>query len=146
MGQWFIESLLAERLGVTRNELEGFRSDTLKKEVDWKKENRQVLLSDSSVKKILGRLGSPDFDYSECAQKNGDEPPAPDTLELTVTQVFINPRLIEACLDTGERVRVAVMNNANFRPKMIIKARRPLPGGPALYRLEGRCPRFPGRW
>jgi hypothetical protein len=145
MGQWFIESLLAARLGVTRNELEGFRSH-LKKETDWKKENRQVLLSDSSVKKILVRLGSPDFDYSDCAQKNGDEPPPPEILELTVTRVFPNPRVIEASLDTGRLVRVSVMNSTNFRPKMIIKARLPWPGGPELYRLEGRCPRFPGRW
>jgi hypothetical protein len=146
MVQWFIESLLVDRLGVTRNALEGFRSHSLKKGVDWKKENRHVVLSDDAVKKILLQLGSPDLDYSACAQKNGDEPPAPEILELTVTRVFPNPHVIEACLDNGKLVRVSVMKNTNFRPKMKINARQPWPGGPELYRLEGRCPRFPGRW
>lgn len=143
---WFVESLLADRLGVTRNALESFRSQVLKKDVDWKKENRQVLLSDDAVKKICRQLGSPDLDYSGCAQKNGDGPPSPEILELTVTRVFPNPRVIEASLEDGERVHVSVMHNINFRPAMKIKARLPLPGGPRLYRLEGRCPRFPGRW
>jgi hypothetical protein len=110
MAQWFIESLLVDRLGITRNALEGFRSHTLKKGVDWKKENRHVVLSDDAVKKILVQLGSPDLDYSACAQKNGEESPVPqpEILELTVTRVFPNPRLIEASLDTGRLVRVSV--------------------------------------
>jgi hypothetical protein len=88
------------------------------------------------------------MDCSECLEKNGADPPSsgPEFVELTVTRVYPNPHVIEACLETGEHVRVAVMRNTNFRPQMKIKARRPLPDGPELYRLEGRCPRFPGRW
>ena len=146
MSQWFLESLLADHLGVTRNKLSDFRRDLLEKS-DWKKETRQVLLSDIAVKKILRQLGSPDLDCSACAQKNGDEAPSPEILEMTVTKVFPNPGLIEACLETGERVRVAVVRNHNFRPKMKIKARRPTRTvGPQIYRLEGRTPRFPGKW
>jgi hypothetical protein len=146
MVQWFLESLLVDCLGVTRNKLEDFRSQSLKKSVDWKKENRHVLLSEAAVKKILRDLGSPDLDYSGCAQKNGDEPPGPEILELTVTRVFPNPHLIEASLETGELVRVSVMNNKNFRPKMKVNPLSPRPDGPQLYRLQGRTPRFPGRW
>src|SRR5215475_9599195 len=123
MTQWFVESLLADRLGVSRNALENFRSDVLKKSVDWKKENRQVLLSDSAVKKILRRLDSPDLDYSACAKNGAGPAPAPEreVLELIVTRVFPNPRVIEASLGSGEKVRVSVMSNINFRPKMKIK-------------------------
>ena len=144
--EWFVESMLADRLGVTRGALEEFRSHALKKSVDWKRQNRQVLLSEPAVKKILRQLHSPDLDYSGCAEKNGEHP-TPMILELTVTRVFLNPRLIQAATSTGEQVLVWVSKNNNFRPRMTVKAHPPGPQpAPQIYRLEGRCPRFPGRW
>lgn len=140
---WFLESLLAERLGLTRNALEDFRKEHLKKGADWKTENRRVLLRESAVKKMLARLDAQDLDYSAAAQKNGAV--TDEVRELAVTKVFPNPRLIEARdSDTGQIVRVCVPNNKNFRPRMMVKA-RPW-RGEILYRLEGRTPRFPGKW
>lgn len=145
MSDWFLESVLAERLGLTRNTLEEFRKANLKKTADWKMENRRVLLRESAVKKMLARLDAADLDYSAAAQKNGHA--AQDGVhELIVTKVFPNPRLIEARdLDSGELARVSVPNNKNFRPRMTVKARAWKPEQ-LLYRLEGRTPRFPGRW
>jgi hypothetical protein len=141
--QWFVESKLAERLGLTRDALEEFRKRHLKKEGDWKRENGHVLLRESAVKKMLARLDAPNFDYSACAQKNGADD---DLRELAITRVFPNPHLIEARdPETNELVRVSVPNNVNFRPRMTLKA-RPVARGAHLYRLEGRTPRFPGRW
>jgi hypothetical protein len=146
--RWYSESQLATHLGITRSTLENFRSSSLKKN-DAKKIGRSLFISEPALQKLLRSLGSEGLDCSDCLEKNGAEPPSPEPefVELTVTRVYPNPHVIEACLDeTGELVRVSVMSNTNFRPRMKIKARQPVPDGPQLYRLEGRCPRFPGRW
>jgi hypothetical protein len=142
--RWYSESQLASHLSITRSTLENFRSSSLKKN-DVKKIGRSIFISEPALQKLLRELGSEEFDCTECLEKNG--PPQNGVVDLVVSRVFPNPRLIEAQdPETGELVRVAVMRNDNFRPRMTIKARRPLPDGPQLYRLEGRCPRFPGRW
>lgn len=141
MADWFLEAILAERLGLTRNALEEFRKKHLKQGPDWKKENRRVLLRESAVKKALALLDRQDLDYQAAAAKNG----ADDVRELVITRVFPNPHLIEARDPlTAEIMRVAVPNNKNFRPKMTVRA-RPY-RNPHFYRLEGRTPRRPGKW
>lgn len=144
MAEWFVESILADRLGLTRKALEDFRKAHLKKTADWKIENRQVLVREKAVKKMLADLDVTDLaDYSAAAAKNGATPN--DLHELIVTKVFPNPRLVQARdLDTGEMHLVHVTKNANFRPRMVLKA-RPYKGQ-RLLKLEGRTPRFPGKW
>jgi hypothetical protein len=141
---WYSESLLASRLTVTRSSLENFRKNALG-DGDTKKIGRTLFISESALKKLLAELGSEDLDCSECLEKNGASQNG--VVELVVTRVFPNPRLIQATTDTGEVVLVSVATNNNFRPRMIVKAHAPGPlPAPQLYRLEGRCPRFPGRW
>jgi hypothetical protein len=140
---WYSESLLASRLTVTRSSLENFRKNALG-DGDTKKIGRTLFISESALKKLLAELGSEELDCSECLEKNGAQN---GVVELVVTRVFPNPRLIQATTDTGELVLVAVPINNNFRPRMTVKAHAPAPlPAPQLYRLEGRCPRFPGRW
>lgn len=141
--QWYSESLLASRLTVTRSSLENFRKGALGKD-DVKKIGRSLFISEAALKKLLRELGSEELDCSECLEKNG----APNgVVDLVVTRVFPNPRLIQATTDTGELVLVSVASNNNFRPSMTVKAHAPGPlPSPQIYRLEGRCPRFPGRW
>jgi hypothetical protein len=140
--QWYSEALLASRLSITRSTLENFRKSALKKN-DVKKIGRSLFISEPALQKLLLNLGSEGFDCSDCLEKNGAEENS--VLELVVSRVFPNPRLIEAQNpETGEIVRVSVMSNMNFRPSMKIKA-RPQTNSP-LYRIEGRCPRFPGKW
>ena len=144
MSDWFLESSLADRLGLTRNALEEFRKAHLKKGADWKMDNRRVLLRESAVKKMLARLDAADLDYSAAAQKNGATDN--EVRELAITRVFPNPHLIEARdVASGALVRVTVPSNKNFRPRMTVKA-RPWKPEQLLYRLEGRTPRFPGKW
>jgi hypothetical protein len=141
---WYSESLLASRLTVTRSSLENFRKNALG-DGDTKKIGRTLFISESALKKLLAELGSEELDCSECLEKNGASQNG--VVELVVTRVFPNPRLIQATTDTGELVLVSVATNNNFRPRMTVKAHAPGPlPAPQLYRLEGRCPRFPGRW
>ena len=140
---WYYEGAVAERLGLTRSALEDYRARSLKKEGDWKKIGRSVALSEASLKKLLAYLGAPNLDCTGCVVgKNGAEP---EVIELVITRVYPNPRLLLAASNTGEEVRVSVQSNINFRRGMKIKARPPA-GEVQLYRLEGRCPRFPGKW
>ena len=142
--KWYSESLLASRLTVTRSLLENFRKGYLEKGA-VKKIGRSLFISEAALKKLLRELGSEELDCSGCLDKNGAEPNG--VVELVVTKVFLNPKLIQAVTDSGELVLVAVASNNNFRPNMTVKAHVPAaPPAPQLYRLEGRCPRFPGRW
>jgi hypothetical protein len=143
---WYSESLLASHLAITRSTLENFRKSSLKKN-DAKKIGRALFISEAALKKLLRQLGSEELDCSDCLEKNGAEA-QPEISELKVERVYPNPRLLLATTDTGELVRVSVSNNINFRKGMTIKA-RPFKGpflSPQFYRLEGRCPRFPGKW
>jgi len=147
--RWFSESAVAQKLGVTKNGLEDFRSRNLKK-ADSKKIGREIYLSQAALNKVLELIGSSSVDCSDCLlQKNG-EPPAAVVLDLIVNRVYPNPHLLECVKPAAgdaaaERVLVRVPMNKNFRPRMILRA-KPDPHHPKLYLLEGRCPRFPGRW
>ena len=143
---WYSEKLLIDRLGISADAILQFRQS--QKKTDVKKSGRAIFISEAAVKKLLEDLGSPQRDVANCAlQENGETPP-PQILELTVYRIFPNPRLILATRDdNGDIVRVMVPNNVNFQPRMKIKARPPhKTEGPQLYRLEGRCPRYRGRW
>jgi len=149
---WYIEAKVADRVGHTRQHLKGIRDESLKKNSDWKVLGRDVVLSAKGLVKLLERLELLGIDCSSAlVEKNGEVAPAePEFLEVTVTRVFPNPRLLLAVLpETNEGpILVSVPNNVNFRPAMKVKVRQPTepPPAPQLYRLEGRCPRFPGRW
>lgn len=101
-------------------------------------------MRERAVKKMLAELDVKDLaDYSAAAEKNGAPPN--DLHELIVTKVFPNPRLVQARdLASGEFYLVHVTKNNNFRPRMVLKA-RPV-NGQRLFKLEGRTPRFPGKW
>jgi hypothetical protein len=141
---WYLEERLAPHLDVTKNVLEKFRADVLQKK-DWRQTDRGIELSPPALQKLLEALGSPDLDCSACLATAAE----PEPLELVVTRVFPNPQLLECAMTVNgaaaEKVRVRVPDNRNFRPRMTIKA-VPDPVFPHLYKLKGRCPRFPGRW
>jgi len=144
---FYLESCVAERFGVTRHALENFRSHELKK-TEWKKEGRDIYLSERAIEKLRKSLGDPDVECSSCL-KNGSA--APELVQLVVIRTYPNPRLLLARFPDpttptdAAPVRVQCLNNANFRTGMKIKAKPPTDSFP-LYRLEGRGPRFPGRW
>lgn len=144
---WYYEASIADRLGLTRNALEDYRARSLKKKGDWKKIGRAVALSEPALKKLLTDLNANGLDCTDCqVRKNGADETEAGVEELKVIRVYPNPRLLLAATDTGEQVRVQVPNNNNFRAGMTIKARALRLPAMQLYRLEGRCPRFPGKW
>lgn len=164
---------VAEILGLSRDEFRHVRSDVLKKKKEWRLEGRDVVLTATGLEKILAHLkavlrGAPDdLDFSRALvhpltspasapEKNGSanpteekespagSAPAPnDLVQLTVRRVYPNFRLLQAATPAGELVDVRVRNNQNFVPKMTLQARLG-PGG--KYEMEGRCPRFRGRY
>jgi len=113
-----------------------------------KKQGREILLSPAAVQELLSSLGSPHYDISSCAIQENGARPAEQTIELVITRKYPNPRLVQARIPaTDELVRVMVPSSINFQPGMTITARLPhKKEGPQLYRLEGRCPRYRGRW
>ena len=146
--EWYSEKTLTGRLGITDSAMSQY-ARALKKS-ERKKHEGKWFIHATAAEALLKGLGSNGIDISDCALENGQEPAAPALVELTITRIWSNPRLLQATRDdTGESVRVRVPKNVNFQPRMKIKARIPVNGaeGPQpLYILEGRCPRYRGRW
>jgi len=143
MMSWYFESSVAERLGLSRDEVEQYRARELRKKGDWKKIGRAIALSDVGLNKLLLATGASHVDCTDClVGKNGADN---GELVVVVARIYPNPRLLLARTTDGEIVRVSVRLNRNFRPGMKIKVEPPA-GALPLYRLVGRCPRFPGKW
>lgn len=70
---------------------------------------------------------------------------ANELVHLTVTRISRNPSIVYAVGDAGAEVSVRVASNVNFLAGMGLTARPPSAGS-TLYYLEGRCPRWRGRW
>jgi hypothetical protein len=153
----YFEHKVADRLGIARRDLKSVCAEILTgKKNAAGKHGREVVLTESGLERVLKhlRMALPTSDFDEDrviepGEKKEGEPPAlvnghsNGLTELTVYRTYPNPRLLEALTDTEERVQVLVKNNINFRPKMKLQARLVRPG---RYELEGRCPRFPGRY
>lgn len=143
----YLEALLAPHLKIPKKELAAFRLAHLKK-TEWQQAGSRIQILQAGLDKILEKLAAEGLDCSCCLDVPETVTTAP--LELVITRVFPNPNLLQ-CLKPAEgdtpaqTVQVRVSNNRNFRPRMTVRA-RPDPNFPHLYRLEGRCPRFPGRW
>lgn len=138
---WELESAVGKKLGVVRGVLAEYRKTQLEKDREWRMNRNQVELSPDAIDKISTALGA----APAVTAHNPPPAVAPEAVEeLEVVRVYPNPRLLLAKMG-AELVLVAVPRNKNFRARMLIKARRPA-NGSALYTLEGRCPRFPGRW
>ena len=140
--RWYSESLLASHLTVTRSTLENFRR------LAGKKRRQKLAAPLSSVSRLWKNFSATwaatALDCSACLEKMALK----KTLCLSwwFRACSRNPQLIQATNPaTGELVLARVAKNDNFRPRMIVKVHPPEPlPAPQLYRLEGRCPRFPG--
>lgn len=134
---WLLEQDVAKKIGVSRAIVTEYRKAHLQRDQDWRVTHKQVELSQDAIDKISTALGA------STALAHNTAPP--QAVELTVARIWPNPRLIEANTADGQAIRVWVPKNKNFRPGMKIKARPP-DNGSFQYTLEGRCPRYPGRW
>ena len=84
-------------------------------------------------------------------EKNAAPPPAPAQppalVPLVVVRICQNPRIV-LVRRPGEDMtllRLQVRESKNFAPGMLVEKCRPT-ATPDLFHLEGRCPRFRGRW
>lgn len=130
------EEKIAAEFGMPRSELKKFRREELA-HGDWSLVDRQVVYTQEGLELALAH-----FHLSPPKPA----PAPPEVVVLTVRRVWANPRLLQAADPddpSGPAVTVQLNNNTKFRPGMSLRARKI---GPNLYRMEGRSPRFYGRY
>lgn len=132
------EAELAESLGVPLARVREARLSGLSPE-ETKKRGRRVLLDQAAVVRLSGLLaveGAADG----ILEKKG----RPELVEIRVRKVPLNPRMVFGELvKGGDFVRVRVRDSRKFVPGMVLRGRF-VDGD--VYVLEGRGPRFRGRW
>lgn len=161
----YSEAKLADRIGVTRGLVKGFRDRVLDPDRDWQKIDGEIALSQRGLKRLWRELrpGVALFDLRDCLlhslpQKNGaagivdghtDVDPIiplgdikmPIPISATVTTVCLNPRVVVATDPHGLRIMVEVGRNANFTVGMNIPV---VPKKDAGYwRYTGPMPQRP---
>lgn len=141
------EAWLSEETGLSRAVLKEFREKNLSA-ADWRTGARgMVVWEQTALQKARGRWRDMNGLIEKiCGAENGPEMTQEGAVVLTASVIrkFANPQLIEARTQAAA-ILVRVHDNKNFVSGMSIKARRPkTPGSPWI--LEGRCPRWPGRF
>lgn len=135
------ETELAQQLGVSRQSLGDMRrTDTLREGEHWERQGRVVEYTAAGIRAVKSTM--------EIEPQQEIAPPHPEPVQmLTVSECSRNPRLLWAVPTEKEApstaVRVRVRENRNFIPGMRIRARHL---NDDLYVLEGRTPRFRGKW
>ncbi len=132
------ESELAKELGVNRDVLVAYRNGDMPRK-GWKRSRGAVWVTKMGEEWIHEQLGS---DIGVELAEFEAEPGAPR--EMTVKKRPLNPRMVLCDLD-GEEVKVRVRSNENFLVGMKLKARPPAPDS-RMWVLEGRGPRWRGKW
>jgi len=140
------EAELAEALGMGREDMRDLRKKHLVEHTDWQKVNNRVLLTPQASERLKKEVAglSPEKKENGALEAAGREQGVQELVVANVPQR--NVRLLDARKkEGGDMVRVMVRNNRNFLPGMEIKA---MPSGEWLdvFVLEGRCPRYRGRW
>ncbi len=148
----YLEKAVAERLGISRKDARYLRVELLKKKKDWTILGRDLVLSQAALDRMVKYMRKADndlpeeLDFRDCRYVAPAEKKTAATTDLVTLQVhrtLANPRLLVAATAERELVNVQVKSNANFRPGMSLTAR---PAGERKFKMEGRCPRFPGRY
>ena len=140
-GMTTLEVQLVERLGVPRRVLKEWRQD-MKKGRDWMIERGKVAYTPDGVKKLEELLGLREVPEGFYFQDK-------EFKKVRVVRNWPHNKRILTCEDEdGVRMDVRVRNNENFRPMlttgepMELTVRKDGEG----WTLEGRCPRYAGRW
>lgn len=134
-----LEDDLAVSLGLNRDEMRALRRQHLVEGVTWHRREKRLWVTDEGVALIHAAVGV-------AAQNAPEKKEGAAGRELTVTRIpSRNTRILEAQKKDGRPVRVRVTSNVNFIPGMVIHAREEGPYEDVMT-LEGRCPRYRGRW
>ena len=133
-----LEDDLAAELGLNRDEMRALRRSHLVEGETWLRKNKRLFLTAEGVRLIKGAVGvRPEPVMEKRSEVAGET--------LRVLRMPRNTRILEAEKKDGRVVRVRVSSNVNFVVGMEIRARAEGPYGDVMT-LEGRCPRFRGRW
>lgn len=158
-----LERDFAQALGLREEHIRALRKAHLTEGLHWKKEGRDIVMTEAGQEKIRavlelektaekkdGAAGSP----GALGDGQGVSDPVPAVVTLWVVSKPQNPRVVWCCdvdpafwaeKKPAGALTVRVRSSENFRPRMALKA-RPCSERPNTFDLEGRCPRFPGRY
>lgn len=130
---------LAQTMGLNRDAMRALRRTHLTEGTTWHRKEKRLWITSEGEALIHAALGV-------VAPIAPEKKEGPRENELTVTRIpSRNLRIVEAQKKDGRAVRVRVTSNVNFIPGMVIYAREEGPYEDVMT-LEGRCPRYRGRW
>lgn len=164
----FPEKEVAERLGVSREQLKAIREGHMERGADFELAGGQICLSEEGVRKLAVELGLTGKD-GPAAGEQGELPlpavpqaespgaPAPNPLQRRLPaaaggQSVRMGRVKKRCKNKhivlveseGETVRLRVKDNAKFVKGFEVPMR--LIQEPDIYELTRRAPRWKGKW
>jgi hypothetical protein len=136
-----IEADLSEKLGIPRIQLRKFRRD-MDPGRDWGKEHGKIVYTLEGIRKLeelLGLRETPEGFYFKDKEYKKVQ---------VVRNWPLNKRVLTCRDEEGVELMVSVRDDSNFRPllttgdPMMLTVRRNGDG----WTLEGRAPRYAGRW
>lgn len=161
------ETEVAQRLGLTRENVRELRVEHLYQDEDFAKIGREIHYADDGIEKLrqiikknapdgvrTGDLGMPRVKDPSASLKASGVPmgvyladrKGEGILDAVVTKTYPqNPQYMEALF--GDRpITVHVKNNTNFIPGMVIESRQLVMKNERVFDFIGRCPRTRGKW
>jgi hypothetical protein len=148
--RWTDEAQVALDFGFAREVVSELRARILSPALEWILYKKRILISEQGLEKLRSALGAPEGKKEGGAApafgdgENGQDGAARDEpVALTVTMVPRNRHILLAKKEDGTEVRLRVRDNVNFLIGMQCRGRH---AHEDVYDLEGRAPRFRGRW
>jgi hypothetical protein len=157
------EKSVAARLGISPGAIRDVREQQCIEGEHWEKRGRDIIWTEAGLQRleevvagveqkngVTGRTGAESAEFTEVRDEVGGALAAllaPTLMRVRVRQIPRNPRMliaepVEKNTEVQE-IRVRVRSNQNFLPGMELTARME---DRDLGVLEGRCPRYRGRY
>ena len=160
------ESALRKRIGLSPDRIRQVRREILTEGVHWHRSGKRIRYSDSGVDVVIDHLEilsekPPEKTAVKAAltgtedqrgvstpenKKNAPHPLSmnrPKVTDLTVTKIPQNFHIVMAVTRSDWPCVIRVSSNRNFIPGMTVRARHVERN---VFVLEGRTPRWRGRW
>lgn len=124
------QSELAEFVGCSVADLREARRERMEEGVHWRKKGRRIEYLAEGVQ-LLEDLSKQKLEVSE-----------PEIVEVEMVKHFLNPRIM-LCRKGKDLIRVRVHDSGKYVLGMKLKVRKT---SSDLWVIEGRAPRWRGRW
>jgi hypothetical protein len=147
------EEDVANRLGLTRDQVRELRAGNLYQDEDFGKVGREICYTEAAVEKIreLLKKTAPGVRLGDLAPMKVAAPKTPASaptvmLDAVVVRIYPhNPQYLEALLG-GQLITIRVANNSKFTRDMVIESRLLVMKNARMFDFVGRCPRARGKW